>query len=100
MGTIGINYISTFGTTLYLKDVSFRNGKIVSFTPTAYFDKDNLIGFNTGIKFLYSLKNNWGVTLGADKYFGDNGSPYSKSDWISIGLGITKRLDLKCKKQN
>ena len=97
--TIGTNFISTFGSVLYLKTIGYNsNGEIVAFTPTVDFYKDNLMGFNLGFKFNQEINNNWGVHILIDKYFGDNSdSGYAKSEWINVGAGISKKFFVQTK---
>ncbi len=92
-GSLGINFISTFASNLYIEHLTFSQNKLYSFEPVSYFDKELLVGFNTGAKLEYKLSKNYSMLLTVDKYFGDNSkSGYTKSEWISIGTGVAKHF--------
>lgn len=108
-GTIGVNLVSTFGTMLYPDVTQFNaDGNVIAFTPVAYYHKNVGLGFNTGLKIAFQPNANWVFSINADKFFGERfthpegygaANGYAKSEWINIGLGVSKTFKLK-KKNN
>jgi len=93
-GTLGANFQNTFGTTLYIKESFFVNGKLYEFTPATTFNAENEISFNVGCRIKYDLNNSTSILLNCEKFFGDNGKGiYNKSDFINLGVGISKQLN-------
>lgn len=94
VASLGTDLISTFASNLYIERLTFRQGRLYSFEPVSYYNKELLIGFNTGLKLQYEMPKKYKLSLNFDKYFGDNSkSGYTKSEWINIGAGISKSLN-------
>jgi hypothetical protein len=95
-GTLGTNFQNTFGTTLYIKESFFVNGKLYEFTPATTFNAENVISFNVGCRIKYDLNNSTSILLNCEKFFGDNGNGnFSKAEFINLGVGISKQLNFK-----
>jgi hypothetical protein len=95
-GTLGTNYQNTFGTTLYIKESFFVNGKLYEFTPATTFNAENVISFNVGCRIKYDLNNSTSILLNCEKFFGDNGNGnFSKTEFINLGVGISKQLNFQ-----
>jgi hypothetical protein len=95
-GTLGTNFQNTFGTTLYIKESFFVNGKLYEFTPVTTFNAENVISFNVGCRIKYDLNNSTSILLNCEKFFGDNGNGnFSKTEFINLGVGISKQLNFQ-----
>jgi len=93
-GSLGANFQNTFGSTLYLYESSFINNKLNKFIPGIIYNTQNVISYNLGCRIKFEINNSTSLLLNGEKFFGDNGNGnFSKTEFINLGVGISKKLN-------